>query len=43
MWKGSGCANGVDCLFCHLCESGEKKRRQKEKKQALKAQDLAGQ
>jgi hypothetical protein len=26
-----GCENGVDCAFCHLCDSGEKKRRQKEK------------
>lgn len=26
-----GCGNGVDCQFCHLCEPGEKKRRQKEK------------
>jgi len=24
-----GCANGVDCPFCHLCEPGEKRRRQK--------------
>jgi hypothetical protein len=35
-WKAGGCSNGVDCPFCHLCDSGEKKRRQKEKKQALK-------
>jgi len=26
-----GCGNGLACKFCHLCESGEKKRRQKEK------------
>lgn len=26
-----GCANGKQCTFCHLCEPGEKKRRQKEK------------
>lgn len=26
-----GCGNGADCQFCHLCEPGEKKRRQKEK------------
>merc|ERR1712032_915739 len=26
-----GCANGVQCTFCHLCEPGEKKRRRKEK------------
>jgi hypothetical protein len=28
-----GCENGVECKFCHLCDSGEKKRRQKEKKE----------
>merc|ERR1712232_820114 len=43
MWKGSGCSNGVDCPFCHLCDRNEKKRRQKEKKQALKAQNPVGQ
>mmetsp|Transcript_60144 Transcript_60144/g.140123 ORF Transcript_60144/g.140123 Transcript_60144/m.140123 type:complete len:253 (+) Transcript_60144:60-818(+) len=26
-----GCANGFECMFCHLCEPGEKKRRQKER------------
>jgi len=26
-----GCASGVDCIFCHLCQPGEKKRRQKVK------------
>lgn len=26
-----GCGSGSQCQFCHLCESGEKKRRQKEK------------
>lgn len=26
-----GCGNGVDCVFCHLCPPGEKKRRQREK------------
>merc|ERR1712084_219197 len=26
-----GCNNGVGCVFCHLCEAGEKKRRQKER------------
>eukprot|EP00928_Gymnodinium_smaydae_P017915 TRINITY_DN16835_c0_g4_i1.p1 TRINITY_DN16835_c0_g4~~TRINITY_DN16835_c0_g4_i1.p1 ORF type:complete len:525 (+),score=89.02 TRINITY_DN16835_c0_g4_i1:37-1575(+) len=37
-----GCGNGVNCDFCHLCDSGEKKRRQKEKKAALRAmQELA--
>jgi hypothetical protein len=27
-----GCQNGVNCRFCHLCDPGEKRRRQKEKK-----------
>eukprot|EP00442_Polarella_glacialis_P058856 CAMPEP_0115112704 /NCGR_PEP_ID=MMETSP0227-20121206/40850_1 /TAXON_ID=89957 /ORGANISM="Polarella glacialis, Strain CCMP 1383" /LENGTH=360 /DNA_ID=CAMNT_0002512425 /DNA_START=71 /DNA_END=1153 /DNA_ORIENTATION=- len=27
-----GCESGKDCQFCHLCDSGEKKRRQKEKR-----------
>jgi hypothetical protein len=31
-----GCQNGVQCSFCHLCDSGEKKRRQKEKIALLK-------
>eukprot|EP00929_Paragymnodinium_shiwhaense_P120239 TRINITY_DN92156_c0_g1_i1.p1 TRINITY_DN92156_c0_g1~~TRINITY_DN92156_c0_g1_i1.p1 ORF type:complete len:421 (+),score=90.41 TRINITY_DN92156_c0_g1_i1:209-1471(+) len=31
-----GCVNGAECTFCHLCEPGEKKRRQKEKKEALR-------
>jgi len=30
-----GCLNGVSCAFCHLCEPGELKRRQKER-QAFK-------
>lgn len=28
-----GCMNGVECTFCHLCDEGEKKRRQKERKE----------
>jgi len=27
-----GCANGVDCEFCHLCDPGERKRRKKERR-----------
>jgi hypothetical protein len=25
------CENGASCIFCHLCEPGEKKRRKKER------------
>merc|ERR1712072_1328391 len=32
-----GCSNGVDCPFCHLCDAGEKKRRQKAKKMQLQS------
>jgi len=31
-YKAGGCGNGVECPFCHLCDSNEKKRRQKERK-----------
>ena len=31
-----GCLNGPACSFCHLCDRGEKKRRQKQKKACLK-------
>jgi len=31
-----GCDNGAMCKFCHLCDAGEKKRRQKAKKAAFK-------
>lgn len=27
-----GCSSGRDCTFCHICDVGEKKRRQKEKR-----------
>lgn len=26
-----GCTNGINCIYCHLCKPGEKKRRLKEK------------
>merc|ERR1719310_1993737 len=26
-----GCSNGATCIYCHLCQPGEKKRRTKEK------------
>merc|ERR1712232_472449 len=32
-----GCGNGVTCQFCHLCDAGEKKRRQKAKKMQLQS------
>lgn len=35
-WK-VGCTNGTECVYCHLCDSGAKKRRQKEKKLLMKA------
>jgi len=28
-----GCTNGIECQFCHICEPGEKKKRQREKRQ----------
>lgn len=31
-----GCGGGEQCIFCHLCEPGEKKRRLKERKAAKK-------
>lgn len=31
-----GCSSGSLCKFCHLCAPGEKKRRQKDKKQGLR-------
>jgi len=35
VWKASGCDNGIACEYCHLCDPGEKKRRQKEKKASI--------
>lgn len=31
-----GCENGLQCTFCHLCDAGEKKRRQKQKIAAIR-------
>jgi len=31
-----GCGNGVLCPFCHLCDPGEKKRRAKDKRAAVR-------
>lgn len=36
-----GCDNGLACTFCHLCEPGERKRRQKEKLQQRRAAQQA--
>lgn len=36
-----GCENGLRCSFCHMCEPGEKKRRQKER-QAITKKLVAG-
>merc|ERR1712014_134442 len=38
-WKSAGCTNGASCVYCHLCDANEKKRRQKEKKALMKAQN----
>jgi len=38
-----GCANGVECMFCHLCQAGEKKRRRKEKVTMMRAAKNQGQ
>jgi len=35
-WKSTGCGNGINCPFCHLCDAGERKLRQKHKKAALR-------
>jgi hypothetical protein len=32
-----GCGNGVQCPFCHLCDASEKKKRAKERRDALRA------
>merc|ERR1719254_120442 len=31
-FTSKGCKSGSQCPFCHKCEPGEKKRRQKEKR-----------
>lgn len=36
-WKPQGCANGLDCQYCHLCPQGEIRRRRKIKNAALRA------
>jgi len=37
-----GCDSGALCQFCHLCDAGEKKRRQKARKAAFKAASKGG-
>merc|ERR1712217_620791 len=32
-----GCANGINCNYCHLCGPGELKRRQKNKRSLQRA------
>merc|ERR1711933_8609 len=32
----SGCVSGAQCNYCHLCDPGEKKRRQREKRETLR-------
>jgi len=32
----AGCAAGAECNYCHLCDSGEKKRRQREKREMFR-------
>lgn len=41
--RPTGCAGGVECKFCHLCEPGEKKLRQKQKHEAVRLHKLARQ
>lgn len=35
-----GCTDGVACTFCHRCEPGERKRRQKQKLQRVQQRRL---
>jgi len=30
-WKPEGCKNDKECLYCHLCPEGERRRKKKEK------------
>jgi len=39
----TGCENGTNCAFCHLCEPGEKKRRQKRRLASIVAGTVVGQ
>jgi len=41
-WKVVGCQSGSDCEFCHLCDADERKRRNKVKRMAIHAMQIAG-
>jgi len=36
VYKKEGCHRGVDCLFCHLCVQGERQRRARVRRAALR-------
>mmetsp|Transcript_90516 Transcript_90516/g.255176 ORF Transcript_90516/g.255176 Transcript_90516/m.255176 type:complete len:288 (+) Transcript_90516:3-866(+) len=38
-FKETGCLNGAQCRYCHLCPHGELKNRKKQKIQKLRAQE----
>merc|ERR1719203_459427 len=38
--REQGCQEGESCRFCHLCKPGEKKRRQKQKFEAMRLRRL---
>jgi hypothetical protein len=40
MKAGMACRNGADCVFCHVCEVGEKKRRKKERRAVRTAERM---
>jgi len=40
VWTPEGCRLGAQCTFCHLCDAGEKKRRQRAKKEKVQATKL---
>jgi len=44
LWKDeNGCQSGANCVFCHMCPPGEKKRRKKEKLAVRKTYKIARQ
>merc|ERR1719330_456143 len=40
-WKVVGCQSGSDCEFCHACDADERKRRNKVKRMAIHAMQIA--